>query len=62
MTNQIKESYCNEPHTCDDFRAAQREILGSVQLPVNDIRIVVSSPSDKSEHRGNVDTSWWQVP
>ena len=62
MTNQIKESYCNEPHTCDDFKAAQRKILGSVQFPVNDIRVVVSKTSGEEQHGGNADTSWWQVP
>ncbi len=62
MTNEIKVSYCNDPVKCDDFRATQREILGSVQIPTDPIRVVVSSQRDEEQHRGNVDTSWWQVP
>ena len=62
MTNQIKVSYCNDPLSCDDFRNTQREILGSVQIPVDDIRIIVPEASTKEQHRGHGNTQWWQVP
>ena len=62
MTKQIKESYCNDPLTCNDFRNTQRDILGSVHIPTDPIRVELSAKPDEREHRGNVDTSWWQVP
>ena len=56
MKNQIKVSYCNDPLSCDDFRSAQREILGSVQIPVDDIRIVLPEEPFEEQHRGHADT------
>ena len=62
MTKQIKESYCADPLTCNDFRNTQRDILGSVHIPTGSIRVELSEERDEKQHRGNVDTSWWQVP
>ena len=51
MTKQIKESYCNDPLTCNDFRNTQRDILGSVHIPTEPIRVELSAQRDEKQHR-----------
>ena len=38
------------------LRRTQREIEGSVQIPIDDIRIVLPEASVKKQHRGHADT------
>jgi len=56
------KDYCNDPLACDDFRRTQRELLGAVHIPTDPTRIVLPEERGEAEHRGNRNTSWWQVP
>lgn len=56
------KDYCNDPLACDDFRRTQREILKSVQIPVDDIRVVLPEAPPEKQHRGYVNTQHRQVP
>ena len=56
------KDYCNDPLACDDFRRTQREILKSVQIPVDDIRVILPEAPPEKQHRGYVNTQHRQVP
>ena len=57
------KEYCNSPTTCDDFHAANREILGRVQLPPKYSRTIYVEGSREEGDRGSSsNTTWWQVP
>lgn len=59
MTNKIKVSYCNDPLTCNDFRNTQRDILGSVRIPTEPIRVELSAQRDEKQYRRDVNTPRW---
>ena len=55
------KDYCNNPLTCDDFRRTQREIVGTVRIPINATRVIIPEKCSQAEYRGDGDTCWWQV-